>query len=131
MGLPASQSRWNISSTSQGNKRLRRVKSSTVSSDASREAQMAQGEDTMIGTTFKPGAVKGSFTVFVEQGNPEVDYMTLFKTGEYLTFTREIVGGKSYQYVNAQISSSPNVSGDAEGGHTYTVEWLAQDELPL
>jgi hypothetical protein len=57
--------------------------------------------------------------------------MTLFKTGEYLTFTRNIVGGKSYQYVNAQISSSPNVSGDAEGGHTYTVEWLAQDELPL
>ena len=131
MGDIASQSRWEIDSATQGNKRLKRVESSQVSSDASREAQTAQGEDRTVGSTFKPGAIKGSFTVFVEKGTPEVDYRALFWSGEYFSLTRNIVDGASYQYTNVQVSSLPNVSGDNQGSHKYTVDWIAQDELPL
>lgn len=131
MGQPASQSRWEISSPSQGNKRLRRVQSSSVSSDAKREALTAQGEDVPIGTFFSPGADKISLTVFVEQGTPEVDYLKLFKSGEYFLMTRRIVGGKSYQYVDCQVASKPAISGDSQGSHTFTVELIAMDELPL
>lgn len=131
MGAPASQSRWSIASSTQGNKKLRRAQSSQVSSDAKREAQTAQGEDIPIGTTFTPGAITISLTVFIEQGTPEVDYTKLFYSGEYFTLTREIVLGKSYQYVDCQVASFPNISGDNQGGHTFQVDILAMQELPL
>jgi hypothetical protein len=131
MGDIASQSRWKIASSSQGNKRLRRVQSSQVSSDAKREAQTAQGEDEIVGTTFSPGAITISFTAYVEKGTPEVDYKTLFDSGEYFTLDREIVGGKSYQYVDCQVSTFPNVSGDNSGAHTFQVSILCRAELPL
>lgn len=131
MGAPASQSRWEISSSTQGNKRLRRVQSSDVSSDAKREMQLAQGEDIPIGSTFTPGGITVSFTVFVEQGTPEVDYTSMFYSGEYFTLTRNIVLGKSYQYVDCQVSTFPNVSGDQSGGHTFKVDVIATQELPL
>ncbi len=131
MGAPASQSRWTISSPSQGNKRLRRVQSSQVSSDAKREAVTAQGEDRPIGTVFSPGADTISFTVYAEQGTPEVDYLKLFTSGEYFTLTREIVGGKRFQYVDCQVAGRPNPSDDNQGSHTFTVEILAMDVLPL
>lgn len=131
MGDPVSQSRWSIASTTQGNKKLRRVQSSQVSSDAKREAQTAQGEDIPIGTTFTPGAITISFTVYLEKGKPEVNYTPMLYSGEYFTLTREIVGGKSYQYVDCQVASFPNISGDNQGGHTFQVDILAMQELPL
>lgn len=131
MGNPASQSRWNLSSASQGNKRLRRVESSKVSSDASREAVTAQGEDKPIGTVFKPGAITISFTVFEEEGTPEIDYRKLFISGERFSLTREIVKGKAYQYVDCQVSKRPEPDGDNGGKHMFSVEIVAMDELPL
>jgi hypothetical protein len=131
MGNVASQSRWVISSTTQGNKRLKRVESSKVSSDASREGVTAQGEDQIIGTIFKPGAITISFTVFEEEGTPEVDWRSLFASGEYFTLTREIVRGKRYQYVNVQVSKAPDPDGDNAGKHMFTVECISSKEKPL
>lgn len=131
MGAPASQSRWILSSPSQGNKRLRRVESSKVSSDAARTAVTAQGEDKPIGTVFAPGAITVSFTVFEEEGTPEIDYRKLFRSGERFALTREIVKGKSYQYVDCQVSKLPEPDGDNAGKHMFSVEMLAMDELPL
>lgn len=131
MGQPASQSRWEIASVTQGNKQLKRVQSSSCSSDAKREHVTAQGVDIPIGSVFTPGGDKINFTVFVEQSTPEVDYLKLFTSGEYFTLTRRIVGGKSYQYVNCQVFEKPAPSGDNSGAHTYTVVIGAEQELPL
>jgi hypothetical protein len=131
MGAPASQSRWEISSPTQGNKRLRRVQSSQVSSDAKREAVTAQGEDDPIGTVFSPGAKNISLTVYTEQGTPEVDWDALFRSGEYFRLTRRIVGGKSFQYVDCQVSTDPNPDDDNQGKHTFSVSVLAMRVLPL
>lgn len=131
MGDVASQSRWILSSASQGNKQLKRVESSECSNDSKRTAVMAQGEDFPIGTVFEPGAITVSFTVFEEKGTPEIDYRKLFSSGERFTLTREIVGGKRYQYVDCQVSSSPAPSGDNAGKHMFKVEIISMRELPL
>jgi len=131
MGDVASQSRWTIHSVTQGNKKLKRVESSKVSHDGSREAVMAQGEDLPIGTIFKPGAITISLTVYEEKGTPEIDYLKLWKSGELVTFDREIVGGKAYQYIDAQVSKPPEPDGDNAGKHMFTVEFVARDVLPL
>lgn len=130
MGNPASQSRWTISSVSQGNKKLRRVKSSKVSTDKGREAVTAQGEDRPIGTIKKVGALTITFSVFEEQGTPEVDYRRLDALDEFFTLTREIVGGKRYQYVDCQVSKV-EPSGDNAGEHMLDVEIIALEEKPL
>jgi hypothetical protein len=91
----------------------------------------AQGEDIPIGTVFSPGADTISFDVYTERGTPEVDYLALFKSGELFTLTREIAGGKSYQYVDCVVSKKPEPDDDNQGKHTFSVEILAMDELPL
>lgn len=131
MGQPASQSSWEISSISQGNKKLRRVVSSSVSSDAKREAVTAMGEDDPIGTVFSPGAKNISLEVYTEQGTPEVDYQKLFESGENFLLTRRIKGGKSFQYVDCVVSTDPNPSDDNQGKHTFSVEIIARKILPL
>lgn len=131
MGQPASQSRWTIASTTQGNKRLRRVKTSKVSSDGKREAQTAQGEDDPIGTTKSPGAKHINFTVITEKGKPEVDYQFLYDSDEFFTLEREIVGGKKYQYVDCQVETEPEPDDDDQGGHTFSVTIIAMRVLPL
>ncbi len=130
MGNPASQSRWVLNSASQGNKRLRRVESSKVSTDASREAVMAQGEDKPIGIIKKAGAITITFSVFEEQGTPEVNWRRLNDLDEWFTLDRSVVGGKSYQYTDCQVSKV-EPSGDNGGKHMFDVEIIALNERPL
>lgn len=121
--------RWRIN-CSQGNFRLRRVKDWKISDGTSREAQNASGETTPIGTFFKPGPQTITFSVYFEQANPEVDYDALKKSGEWFTLEMEIVGGKSFQFVDVQVSKKDS-DGDENGKNMFSVELLAMDVQPL
>ncbi len=130
MGNPASQSRWVLNSASQGNKRLRRVESSKVSTDGSREAVTAQGENKPIGIIKKIGGITISLTVYEEQGTPEVNYRRMNDLDEWFSMDREIVGGKAFQYTGCQVSKV-EPSGDNAGKHMFDVEIIALEERPL
>jgi hypothetical protein len=127
MGNPASKSRWIINSATQGNKRLRRVESSKVSTDSGRETVTAQGEDTPIGHIKKVGGISISFTVYEEEGIPEADYRRLNDLDEWFTLDRQIVNGYAYQYGGCQVSKV-EPSGDNGGKNMFDVEIVALTE---
>src|SRR5690349_8201048 len=112
----ATQARLTISSATQGNVRLRRVESSKVSDDAKTEAVTAVGEDDPIGFRDSPGAKTITLSVYEEQGTPEVDYRRLKVSKEVFALTREIVGGKRFQYPVCRVSKA-EPSSDNDGKH--------------
>src|SRR5262250_2900911 len=117
----ATQARITISSTSQGNVRLRRCKSSKVSDGAKTEAVTAMGEDDPVGFIDKPGPKTISLSIYQEQGKPEVDYDFLKSSKEVFAMVREIVGGKRYQYTSCRVSTV-EPDDDDEGKHMLSVE---------
>ncbi len=123
-GMVATQARWSINSTSQGNVRLRRVKDHSIKSERKKEAINAMGEDDPVGHTVKPGARTITFNVIEEQGNPEVDWEFLEESGEYFSLTKQLVNGKRVQYPECVVSSVEG-TGDDEGKHMKSVEIIA------
>lgn len=121
--------RWRIN-CSQGNFRLRRVKDWKINDGTSLEAQNASGEPVPIGVFFKPGPQTITFNVFFEQKNPEIDYDDLKKSGEWFLLEMEIVGGKSFQFVDCRVSKKDS-DGDENGKNMFSVEILAMDVQPL
>jgi hypothetical protein len=126
----ATQVRLTISSASQGNKRLRAVKSSKVTDGAKTQAVTALGEDDPIGFTDSPGPKTIALSVYQEQGTPEVDYDTLKTTKEVFTLTRAIVNGKRFQFTGCRVSSV-EPDDDNEGSHMLSVEIVALRMRPL
>lgn len=120
----ATQARVSIASASQGNKRLRRVKSSKVGRSSSTEAQTAMGEDDPVGFTRKPGANTITLSVLEEQGKPEVDWEALEDSQEVFAITREIVGGRRTQFPFCVVSKT-EPDDDDEGKHMLDVEIVA------
>ena len=120
----ATQARITISSTSQGNVRLKRCKSSKVADGAKTEAQTALGEDDPIGFIDKPGPKTITLSIYQEQGRPEVDYDFLKASKEIFAMVREIVGGKRYQYTSCRVSTVEPDDND-EGSHMMNVEIVA------
>lgn len=118
------QARISISSVTQGNKRLRRCKSSKVSDGASTEAQTAMGEDDPVGFIRKPGAKTITLSILEEQGKPEVDWDALVDSQEVFSLTREIVGGRRTQYPFC-VASKAEPDDDDEGKHMVEVEIVA------
>lgn len=129
-GPIGTQSRWTLNSTSQGNIRLRRVEDYKISDGASTEAVNAVGEDDPVGFRDKPGAQTITFTVYQEQGKPEVDYHALKRNKEQFTLTQEIVNGGQFQYRPCRVSKI-DPSGDNEGKHMFDVEIVALSKKPL
>ena len=126
----ATQVRLNISSTSQGNKRLRAVKSSKVADGSKTTAQTALGEDDPVGFTDAPGPKTITLSVYQEQGKPEVDYDFLKTSKEVFAMTRAIVNGKRYQFPECRVSSV-EPDDDSEGSHMLSVEIIALRMKPL
>lgn len=127
---PGTQARWNIRSTSQGAKRLRRVSDSKMTDNSSTDTVNAVGEDEPIGFIRKPGNRTISLTVYEEQGTPEVDWRALRTSQEEFSLTREVVGGNRTQYPVCRVSKI-DPSSDAEGKHMIDVEIVALGEKPL
>lgn len=120
----ATQATIDISSATQGNKRLRRVKSSKVSRQGSTELETAMGEDDAVGFIDKPGGFTITLSVLAEQGKPEVDYDALIDTKEVFSLTRSIVGGPRFQYVECRVSKA-DPDDDDQGKHMIEVEIVA------
>lgn len=129
-GQLATQAVWTLDSTSQGNVRLRRVKSSKTADASSTEMKNAIGEDFPVGFIDKPGGKTTTFEIFVEQGNPEVDWQFLKDSKEYFSMTKQVVGGKRYQYPICRVAKVDK-DDDDEGSHMMSVEVMALEEKPL
>lgn len=123
-GAIGTQARWSINSASQGNVRLRRVKTYKIADGRSKEAVNAVGEDDPVGTTKKPGPRTITFDVYEEQGTTECDWRALAESGEFFSLTKQLINGQRWQYSNCQVSKVDN-DGDAEGSHMLNVDILA------
>lgn len=125
MGNPASQKRWFLSSATQKNLRLRRVKSYTITDDSDSETVNSVGEEFPIGFRDKPGGYTIEFDYYFEQGTPEVGWRKLKETKEIVTLvSQDENGGERLQYRPARVV---NVAGDGddEGSHMGKVKILA------
>lgn len=129
-GALGTQSRWTLDSASQGNVRLRRVKSSKTSDGASVEAKNAVGEDFPVGFIDKPGAKTITFEVFAQRGKAEADFRALRDNKEEFGLYKKIVGGPGYHYPICRVSKIDD-DDDDEGGHMFSVEIVALREEKL
>lgn len=129
-GAIGTQARWSLDSISQGNVRLRRVKSSKTSDGSSTEAVNAVGEDDPVGFKDKPGAKTITFEVYEQQGRPEADWQKLKDTKEVFSLTKQIVGGGRVQYPVCRVAKIDK-DNDDEGSHMLSVEVIALQEKPL
>lgn len=124
------QARWKISSATQGNKRLKLVKSSKVSVGGSTETQTSMGEDAPVGFIRKPGGHTITLSVLQQQGSPEVEWELLEDTQEVFALTREPVGARRKQYPFCVVSKV-EPDDDDEGKHMLEVEIVALERKGL
>lgn len=125
MGNPASQKRWFLSSASQKNLRLRRVKSYTITDDSDVEAVNAVGEEEPVGFRDKVGGITIEFDYYFEQGAAEVNWRALKDSKELVSLvSQDENGGERLQYLPARVA---NVAGDGddEGSHMGKVKIVA------
>lgn len=130
-GQLGTQSVWTIDSLSQGNVRLRRVKTSKMVDGSSTEAMNAVGENDPVGYKDKPGPKTITLDVYTEQAlEPEVDWQFLKDTKEFFSMTKQIVNGQRFQYPVCRVSKVDK-DDDDEGSHMMSVEIVALSEKPL
>lgn len=127
----ATQATWSINSTSQGNKKIRRMKTAGVTSNASVDAVTEMGSSVPVGFEVKPGAFMVSLNIKETKGiRPEVDWYKLDETKETFALTRQVLGGRRMQYPICMVSKVDE-EGDADGKHEYTVEIVALERKRL
>lgn len=129
-GALGTQATWTIDSISQGNVRLRRVKSSKTNDGSSTTAENAVGEDDPVGFKDKPGPKTITLEVYEEQGTAECNWQLLKDTKEVFSLTKQIVGGRRVQYPVCRVSKI-DPDNDNEGSHMLAVEIVALKEKTL
>ena len=116
---------WQLNSSSQGNKKLRRVQTWDVASDASKEAKNEVGSSVPVAFMRKPGAKTITFEILETKGSkPECDWDYLEEADEVFSLTKQVVGGRRTQYPECQVSKV-TYNGDSDGKASYTVEIIA------
>lgn len=121
----ATQAVWSINSTSQGNKKIKRMVDAGVSSEASVSAVLEMGSSIPAGFEVKPGAFMITMNMReTKTARPEIDWYKLEETREVFQLTRQITGGRRIQFPTCMVSKVDD-KGDAEGKHEFTVEIVA------
>ena len=131
MGNPVSQKRWFLSSVSQRNLPLRRVKSYSITDDSDVELVNAVGENAPIGFREKVGGCTIEFDYYFEQGKPEVDWAKLKDDKEIFSLVSQDEGaGKRVQYLKCRVANDGG-DGDDEGSHLGKVKIVATERKRL
>ncbi|MGN6103733.1 MAG: hypothetical protein ACTHU0_01385 [Kofleriaceae bacterium] len=129
----ATNATWQINSTSEGNKRIRRMTSWEVSDGASVEAFSECGpSDSPVGFVDVPGAKTISFEIReLKTPKREIRWERLKVLKEVFSLTKQIVGGSRVQYPECRVSKIDE-SGAADQGYVqYTVEIIALRDQPM
>lgn len=119
----ATQATWQIDSASQGNKRIRRMKSWDIADGSSVEAVGEVGSPKMVAFKKIPGALTFNFEIRERKGaKMEVDWFYLKDSEEVHAYTKQIVGGRRTHYPEGMVSKIDEGGADDAGEIMYTVE---------
>ena len=121
MGEIVSRVKYEIN-YSGGSFQLKRVDTCDVSFDHDLEIVTAGGVEGGAGYREQTGGGGLQLEVYVETGQPEVDYLRLFLSKEQFSYVIQEQDGQRFQYRYVRVATPPGRKYDSKGNAMMTVE---------